>query len=371
MLSRSIPISGETAANLVQKLYGLHAIDVKILNGFRDANFYIKSKNGDEFVLKIMNTAQTKAPNQTVALIQMLQYLNEQDGIAVPKPVRTTNGTFHDIKEITYDNQISNTGESITAASTTSGSHLVRLQSFLPGTVFHDIPGENVPSGFYYQLGESIANLQKSLMECPVRLPEVPLEADEGNLMNLPKLRDLLQFVNDAEHRQVLSNIVTEFEEIVLTNLHNLRASVIHGDINTENVVVSGLNSDRGIHLAFIDFDEANEAYLVFDLAIALAYFTCFNKGRDMFEICREILRGYTSNFYIADAEKRVLKTCICARFAQSMLLGWSIYARDPAKTYALDVYRNGWSVLEKFRQVTDLWNKVFTGTTAIDQSTL
>ncbi|XP_074651710.1 hydroxylysine kinase-like [Tubulanus polymorphus] len=354
LVSRALPISAETAADLALELYGIVAVDVNILDGYRDANFYIKSQNCEEYVLKIMNAEQSKVPNRTAALIQIMQYLREEKAAPVPKPVKTIDGNLYEIKEITYNKKTINTDES--SDSMKSGLHLVRLQTFLPGTVFHDIPAEKVPSGFYYQLGESVANLQKSLLECRVSLPQVPLEVDEWNLTNLPKLRDLLQFVNNAEHRQVFDNIITEYEEIVLPNLQNLRASVIHGDITTENVVVAGLNSEQ-THLSFIDFDDANVAYLIFDLAITLTYYTCYNKGRDIFEICREILSGYTSNFYIREEEKRLLKTCICARFAQSMLIGSSIYAQDPAKTYAIDSYRNGWSVLEKFREITDLWN--------------
>ncbi|XP_074651709.1 hydroxylysine kinase-like [Tubulanus polymorphus] len=347
-VSKAIPISCETAAELLQELYGLDCgADLKCLGGLYDANFYLKTtKTSEEFTLKILNSEQSKHPQQTVAQIEVMKFLIEEKDAVLPHTLSTVDGDLYQIREIPYERT---TGDAENMnESMKSGLHLVRLQTFLPGTVFHDIPAEKVPSGFYYQLGESIANLQKSLLECPVNLPRVPLEADKWNLINLPRLRDLLPHVKHSEHRQVLDNIITEFEEIVLPNLQYMRSGILHCDLNEKNTIISELNNDQ-IKLAFIDYGDCGHSYVVFDLAIALMHFTYDNKGRDIFEICREILRGYATNFYITEAEKRALKTCICARFTQGILIGSSIYARDPTKTSALDFYRNGWSVLETF----------------------
>ena len=93
----------------------------------------------------------------------------------------------------------------------------------------------------------------------------------------------------------------------------------------------------------------------------------------DPLSVGGHVLAGYFTGCEAADdhtpligpTERRLLRTCVAARFAQSLTLGAYSYSLDPTNEYLLTTARRGWMILEAlWRRTTESelytrWNDI------------
>ncbi len=63
------------------------------------------------------------------------------------------------------------------------------------------------------------------------------------------------------------------------------------------------------------------------------------------------VLAGYLTEMKLTDLEWKVLKECVAARFAASLVMGAYTYLQDPGNEYMLTTAAKGW------KRLAQLWN--------------
>ena len=93
---------------------------------------------------------------------------------------------------------------------------------------------------------------------------------------------------NKSSNRNILQNEVILLEqESKLLKKVKYRKSIIHEDLNIENIVI-----DKNGHVNFIDFGESHRAEVISDIAIAIKEIIVNNNGIDL-GLVRDYLNSY------------------------------------------------------------------------------
>lgn len=89
----------QKAADLTLKLYGVMVTEITSLPSYIDQNFLVVDKEGTKYVLKILNSEQSK--NSTLVGVQTfaMSFLR-QHGVPAQKTVSTTTGQLMSMEEI-------------------------------------------------------------------------------------------------------------------------------------------------------------------------------------------------------------------------------------------------------------------------------
>ncbi len=289
-----------TLAHLAMELYGIEG-EISSFVSYEDQNACIKTSGGS-YVLKIANKRWT-----TEALhIQrdVLEYLRiTAPELSLPQIIPTQSGETMTIMD----------------------GFSVRLFTFLEG----DILGDALRSPeLYHEIGCFMGKFSKAMQS--YTHPAAHRPDDLWNLDNVIACKVYLQDVTDEDVRTRIERIYEAYEKNVLPKLQTLRRSVIHGDANDHNllVTVDGPAKIAGL----IDFGEIQCATHINELAITLAYALL---GEDDIEsAARHIIQGYTQEFVLEAGELEVLFDLVAMRLVQSIIM-----ASHNAKEFPLNPY--------------------------------
>src|SRR5258705_9038993 len=149
-------------------------------------------------------------------------------------------------------------------------SNSVRLLTYLPGVPLAEVR---------QQSPELLRDLGKKLGQLDMELAEFDHPATRRDfhwdLVNgLSVIHQYGALIRDMKLRQLVDKSAEGFERSVYPLLPKLRRSVIHGDANDYNVLVSADDVDprqRSV-VGLIDFGDMVWSYTVGDLAVAIAY---------------------------------------------------------------------------------------------------
>jgi len=313
----------EEIKKFVKKFYHIDGT-IQRLVGYDDQNFLITDKN-NQYIVKISNTIEKREFLQ--AQINVLQYLKKNcSNYQFPNHVATT------------------TGENILTIKDDSGtSFFIRLLSYINGTFLGDLRhSENI----LFKFGEFLASMDKSLLDFDHAAFHRDLTWD---LKNTLQAYDRLQFIKSPSKRRIVEYFLLQFETHVLPQLYLLRSSVIHGDANDLNVLISQTNSDEKI-AGIIDFGDMVFSQTINELAIALAY-AMFNKENPL-ETAKHVIRGYHRILPLQELELDLLYYLICAR----LCIGVTMYAfsksKYPENEYLTVSEKSAWALLEKLLRI-------------------
>ena len=81
-------------------------------------------------------------------------------------------------------------------------------------------------------------------------------------------------------------------------------------------------------------------------------------------EVGGHVLAGYLTSRKPTDQEFDVLRTCVAARFAQSLVMGAYSYSLDPGNEYLLITAKKGWDLVKAFwalpkEDLYKKWNEI------------
>ncbi|XP_067624635.1 hydroxylysine kinase [Eurosta solidaginis] len=340
----------EEAESLVRRLYGITANSTKLLNAYDDINYLIQPdwniKNPiittpwpHGYVLKILNAMDSKQLDFIEAQNELMIFLSKRD-IVCSKPVENVNGKFC-------------SSESINGVE-----HVVRLLVFVPGKMFHEVEKSNY---LLYTSGEYLAKVNKAMKS----YQNDAYETRKSNWMleAVPELRSFLYALKDYERKELVEEIITSFEKNVLTLIDKLEKQIIHGDYNEQNIIVDkSKSSPNGEYTVkgIIDFGDTSKSPLIFEIGIALTYMMLQAKS---LESGGYFLAGYTAIQPISKNERSLLKYCVAARLAQSLVMGIYTNMQDPTNEYVLVTQKDGWEMIEdlwrnNFTKIDDLWQQ-------------
>ncbi|HJU37810.1 MAG TPA: aminotransferase class III-fold pyridoxal phosphate-dependent enzyme [Gaiellaceae bacterium] len=127
-----------------------------------------------------------------------------------------------------------------------------------------------------------------------------------------PRLRPLLDEIPEPDRRSLVSRALDRFEERVLPGWGRLRAQVVHGDFNLDNLLLDERDRISGI----LDFGDCCHTALAADFAVALASLLRGRPLEDAFRIARIALDGFTSRIPLEPVELELMGDLVAARLA-------------------------------------------------------
>ncbi|KAK3095004.1 hypothetical protein FSP39_009043 [Pinctada imbricata] len=359
-----------TIKDLVWRQYGLRVKHWVELNSYDDKNYhviaedqsdnpYITEVSSNGYVLKVLNSLESKRPVVIDAQHSLMEHLSKR-GIKTQEVIKNKDGKSMSLEKIYSDDKNQD-------GNAKFGTYVVRMLSYIPGEIVHVMP--YVPLTFY-NIGKFVASMHNAIEGFHHDFYET-----YNTLWSLKEIERLKEFVfvlkNPEDHR-VVTEIIQAFTDHVKPIYDRFSEGIIHGDLNEQNILVDELpNQDtlpkneracevRGI----LDFADVTKSYKIFDVAIAISYLSIECKLIDQRDVGGHFLAGYLAERDLNEDERQALRVCVCARLIQSLVLGAYSHHLDPSNTYVLTTSAMGWPLLHKLWKTSEQelykrWNDI------------
>lgn len=320
------PIAESEAVRLAREIFNLD-VSAKSLPGEYDDNFHLASTEGREFVLKVMHPAREQSFVDMQC--QALQHLAKRaQQLCLPRvcPIPS--------------------GDAFTVAALFDGTkRLLWLLTYVPGPVLAKV-SPHTPE-LLRSLGEFLGVMDDALADFSHPAAHRELKWD---LARAGWIRDYLHHIGDPERRELVERFLALYELEVMPVLKSLRRSVVYGDANDYNVLVSPPWPQPRKIVSVIDFGDMHLGITVSELAIAVAY-AILGKGDPLSPACA-VIAGYHSVFPLQESEIGLLYPLIAIRLAVSVTNSAhrkSLVADDPYITIS---EAPAWEALEKLARI-------------------
>lgn len=272
--------------------YGLDA-SLTPLDGERDQNTLATGADGRCWVLKV--SGADEEPAVVDFQVQALEHIRRSDPqLPVPRLRPGVDGAF------------------VQSVSSESGTHAVRLLSFLPGIRYQNgrFPSPRGLRG----VGRFLARLGRALRdyEHPASRHFMPW-AIAGGLAFDPALRALLP----AAAESFLAGPLERIERTVQPALSGFRSQVIHQDAHGGNLLRPSVDGETVAGL--IDFGDMIYGPLICDLAACASHF--IEEGNDPVGIAAALCSGYHAEVPLRDEELEVLADLVLLRQVMTLQL--------------------------------------------------
>jgi len=320
------PVTEAEAVRLARELYGLE-VSARVLPGEYDDNFHLTGADGHAFVLKVMHPAREHffIDLQCRALTHLAERAPH-----LPLPRVTTNRS----------------GELFTSITAADGStRLVWLLTFVNGTVLAEVR-PHTPE-LLGDLGRFLAEMDATLQSFTHAAAYRELKWDSSRA---GWIKDYLNHIGDSKRRALVEKFLALYETEVVPNLPRLRRSVIYGDANDHNVLVSDSWPQPRKIVGVIDFGDMHHGLTVSEPAIAAAY--AILGKEDPLEAAAAIVAGYHGAFLLNELELSVLYALIGARLAVSVTNSAHRKTIKPGDPYVTVSEAPAWEALERLEQI-------------------
>lgn len=320
--NQSPNFSDSQVKDFANMLYGLTG-SLSPLDSERDQNFRILTEAGDQYVIKIANSAEDSGIIDMQ--LKALEHINNVDSeLPVPKVLPSRSGI--PIEQIQAED---------------GTKHSVRIITYLPGASPKDDPTEH---GLFRPIGACLARLVLALQGFFHPAANYELLWD---LKHTSKLRQYLPHVTDANHRELVSHFLDRFDRNVLPLIPKLRAQIVHNDLVPDNIVVS--ENDPGSIVGIIDFGDMVHTPLIIDLATTIA--ATLRGHVNPVGVAVEIVAGYHEVVPLEDTELRILYDLVAARLTMlNVIASWRVTIHPHNKEYITGGIEQTWSTLETWR---------------------
>jgi len=302
--------------------YGLTG-SLSPLDSERDQNFLISSTAGDQYVIKISNSAMD--PALLEMQVEALEHIARVDPeLPVPRIIYSRNDS------------------ALEQIQTAGGlAHYVHVLTYLPGRYPKDDPAAR---SLLRPMGACLARLALSLRGFSHPAADYKLLWD---LKQSAKLKAYLHYIPEPEHRQLASYFLERFEQHVLPEIPKLRAQVVHNDFVPNNVVVA--EDYPGKIVGIIDFGDLIHSLLVTDLAAMLAQVILGYD--DPVDAAGEIIAAYHESIPLEPAEIRLLYDLIAARLTMlNVIAAWRVTLYPGNREYITGGVEQVWDMLGVWR---------------------
>jgi 4-aminobutyrate aminotransferase-like enzyme/Ser/Thr protein kinase RdoA (MazF antagonist) len=166
------------------------------------------------------------------------------------------------------------------------------------------------------------------------------------SLQATPRLRPLLEDLADPARQELVSRAIDRFEERVVPAWPRLRAQVVHGDFNLDNLLLDEHDRVAGI----LDFGDCCHSALAADVAVALASVLRGRPLDDAFRAARVSLDGFASQLPLEPLELELLGDLIAARLAAIVSISAWRTRRFPENAAYIEAWdEDSWQLLELF----------------------
>ncbi len=296
LLSSAPPnLSAPEAVAFLAEHYGVNA-DVREVACERDQNFYVRTDQGVEYVLKISNPGEPALITdfQTAGLA----WIEKHDpALPVPKLVPTLAGDVQSRLQL-------NDGRECR----------VRVLTWLRGEALYRVP---ITPEMECALGVTLARLGLALAEFTHPGAHTELLWD---IRHTARLRPLLAALPEDDTGAAVRRELLRYETHTLPKLSRLRHQVVHNDLNHHNVMVD-VAGDGAIS-AVIDFGDMVDTCLAIDVAVAASYLA--DNPDDPLASVARLVGAYHQIRPLLAEEVMLLRDLIVARLITSITItGW------------------------------------------------
>jgi 4-aminobutyrate aminotransferase-like enzyme len=291
MESRPPAFSEEAGRQILQDYFAVEPSSLAPLAGERDQNFRVDTANDRRFLFKISNPADDR-PILAMQAAALRHIERVDPGLPVMRALPAAAGEPW-----------------VEVAGPDSRTYAARLFTFLPGQATANTA---LTIRAVWAHGKVTARLGRALRGFFDPAADYEILWD---ISRLPKLRPLLTHVSDGPRRAQAERVLDRFEARAAPALPGLRAQVIHGDMNLDNVLYSDDLRVSGI----VDFGDMTHAPLVCDLAAAVA--DVLHGRDDAIEAADTMIGGYVSVTPLEDEEAALLADLVAARLAAEVIV--------------------------------------------------
>jgi len=312
----------EEVNEISNELYGIGGT-LSQLDSERDQNFHIVTATGDQFVIKIANSAE--APEIIDMQLKALEHISKVDpDLPVPRVL------------------LSKSGLAIEKIEDKDGrKHSLRVVTYLPGVYPKD---EYICDDLYRQLGIYLARIALDLRGFFHPVANYELLWD---LKHTSKLRDYLSYINDPDHRELASYFLDRFDKNVLTLIPKFRAQIVHNDLVPDNILVAEDAPSQIIGI--IDFGDLTHTLLVIDLATTIA--ATLREIDDPVAVAAQIVSGYNERIPLEEVELRSLFDLVGARLTMlNVIASWRVTIHPDNHDYIMGGVDSTWRILKMWR---------------------
>lgn len=355
-------VSGDQVPDLILRLYGLTASDIKTFPSYDDLNFYFKTQepwdnphisalNPHGYVLKVLNSLQSEAPEIIDAQDAFTSHLRSR-GICTQEPILNKQGARWSLETFTSGQD-----------DTKYGPYVVRILTFVPGDTFVNTP--YVP-GSFHNAGRFLGRFREAAKG--FHHPFYDTYNTIWSLEQVSVLKDFLVAVKDQNDVNMVKDIIEVYEKEVKPLFEKFTKGTIHGDANEQNLLMrevpgqDNVPKNKRVHdvIGALDFADVTQSYNVMDVALTIAYLSIECPEEGQLDVGGHIVAGYLEESTLNDDEFSALRTLVCARLCQSLVYGAHSFMLQPENTYLLTTSAKGWPLLRKLYKTNadELYNR-------------
>jgi 4-aminobutyrate aminotransferase-like enzyme/Ser/Thr protein kinase RdoA (MazF antagonist) len=322
--------SGEDAQRIVREQFGRDVSGAQELPSDRDQNFYLEAASGNAFVLKIASAAEEDGvlDLQNRALLQLTA---DTFQLSATFPW-VYEGISGELIETVVDGQ--------------GRSFFVRLLSYLPGVPLAEVKPQT--PGLLRQAGRALGAMDVALLDFSHPAQERDLHWDMWHAART--IGRFLDLIESPDRRALVQMFLSRFTETVQLRLPELRRSVIHGDGNDHNILISPDKKSPRQVTGIIDFGDVMASCTVFELAIASAYMM-LNK-RDPVSAASQMIAGYHEVLPLTELELELMPTLIAIRLCTSVSLSAFQQTKEPQNSYLSISEGPAWDLLARLATI-------------------
>ena len=296
---------------------------VKELDGEVDYNFKVESKCGKNYLLKI--SGPNFESDYIDFQINLLEYLNKNCEIEIAKSELTIEGS-----------------RSCIVKDGLGRDRCVRLLSWVEGRLWSSVNPIN--KSLRKELGYKAAILSNSLINFKHSFSKREIEWDISNSLWVEDHLDKF----DTDQKKILKTFIIDFKKN-LPLYNDLTKSIIHNDINDNNIIVSNDLLNPSVK-SIIDFGDSVYTQTINDLAVTCSY--GIMNVNDPLAACCEIISGYYNISSITDNELKLLYNLIAMRLVISVTKSLINRFKEPDNKYLLISEKPAWELLKKWVEV-------------------
>ncbi len=317
------------AQRVTEEHYGLEAIASK-LPGEYDGNFLLSQPDG--LPLGILKVAQVEESRELVELqVAMIEHLAGcAPRLNLPRVFPTKDG------------------QRIVSLSAPAGSghaRMLRLLSYVPGRLLADVRPHS--PALLRSVGALLGTIDQALLD--FHHPAAHREM-QWDFAKPTWIRNSLRRIPDPQRRYLVEARLRDAESQVLPYFDTLRRSVIHGDANDYNVLVTMIPGNSAYASGLIDFGDARHTATISELAIGAAYVML--DAEDPIAAAAHAIAGYHSILPLTSDELTILYPMIMLRLAMSVVNSAIRRADEPDNQYLTVSEGPAWRVLELLENV-------------------
>jgi 4-aminobutyrate aminotransferase-like enzyme/Ser/Thr protein kinase RdoA (MazF antagonist) len=316
----------EEAAQLARELYSIEAV-AKALPGEYDENFQLTTPDGSGFVLKVMHPARERGFIDLQC--RALEYLAERaPALSLPRVIP------------------SRKGEGSTGVLSPDGlTRYVWLLSFIPGQTLAKVK-PHTPE-LWSELGKFLGALDTALEGFTHPSAQRDLKWD---LSRAEWIREQLHSIQQPPRRRLVEKFLAQYEAETQPALRKLRRSVIYGDANDYNVLVTSPWPQPRRIAGVIDFGDMHYGVTLSEPAIAAAYATLDKE--DPLAAAAAVVSGYHSEHPFEEQEIALLYSLIGMRLAVSVTNSAQRKLVKPHDRYVTVSEEPAWQALDRWEQI-------------------